>query len=202
MKKAVTLLTIVSLAALTSSCLFRRPPRINLEAMGTIGLVEFQSEAKGNISGYATQVFLEVLLKSQPGARIKELGSARDVLGDVGASRLNPAALQALGREHGVDTIFFGTLDVSKVRPRVDLASIITSLSVSAEVDAIMTSRLVDTRDGTTLWTDSSRDRQSVGHVSVFRGGGIFFDARDPEQAYGPLIRHLVLRTTRSFQWR
>jgi len=170
--------------------------------MGTIGLIQFRSAAQGNIAEYATQVFLEVLIKSQPGARIKELGRQEEVLGEVGANRLGPEALQALRQKYGVDTVFFGTLDVSNIKPRINLAAIITSLSVAAEVDAIMTSRLVDTRDGTTLWTDSSRDRETVAQVSVFRGGGIFFDARDPEHSYGPLIRHLILRITRSFQWR
>jgi hypothetical protein len=82
------------------------------------------------------------------------------------------------------------------------LKTIISTLSVSAEVDAILTARLLDTRDGTTLWTDSARDRKTVAQVSVLRGGGILFDARDPEHAYGTLIRALVMRTTRDFQWR
>jgi hypothetical protein len=101
-----------------------------------------------------------------------------------------------------VDTLIVGTLELSDIRPRVDLAAIISTLSVSAEVDATLTARLLDTQDGTTLWTDSARERRSVAHVSVARGGGIFFDARDPEQAYGSLIRALVVRTTRDFQWR
>lgn len=101
-----------------------------------------------------------------------------------------------------MDAVIFGTLEVSDIRPRVDLATIISTLSVGADVDAILTARLVDTRDGTTLWTDSARDRKTVAEVSFVKGGGIFFDARDPEQAYGSLIRALVMRTTRDFQWR
>ena len=202
MKRTVILLTVVCLAAIAAACFHRYPPRINLEPMGTIGMIQFKSAAKGNIAEYATQVFLEVLIKSQPGARIKELGREDEVLGEIGANRLGPEAFEALRSKFGVDTVFFGSLDVSNVRPRVDLATIITSLSVSAEVDAVMTARLVDTHDGTTLWTDSARDRKTVAHVSVFQGGAIFFDARDPEQAYGPLIRDLVLKTTRDFRWR
>ena len=201
MKRSAIVLTFVCLTALAAAC-FSGRPRINLERVGTIGLIQFKSAAKGNIAEYATQVFLEVLIKSQPGARIKELGREDEVLGQIRADRLGPEALEALRRTYGVDAVFFGTLDVSNVRPRVDLASIITSLSVSAEVDAVMTARLVDTRDGTTIWTDTARDRKTVAQVSVFQGGGIFFDARDPEQAYGPLIRDLVLKTTRIFQWR
>ena len=202
MKRTAIVILSVVLVAAAAGCSHVFPPRINLEPMGTIGLVQFRSEAKGNIAAYATQVFLEILLKSQPGARIKELGPEDEVLRDIEADRFSPEALEAMRQRFGVDTVIFGMLDVSDVRPRVNLAAIISTLSVSAEVDAILTARLVDTREGTTLWTDSARDRRTVANVSVFKGGGVFFDARDPERAYGDLIRALVGRTTRDFQWR
>jgi len=201
--KRTTMVTITAvLIAAAGGCFHLFPPRIALEPLGTIGLVQFRSEAKGKIAEYATQVFLEVLLKSQPGARIKELGREDDVLQDIDANRLSPQALEALRQRFGVDALIFGRLDASDIKPRVDLATIISTLSVGAEVNALLTARLVDTRDGTTLWTDSARDRQAVAEVSVVKGGGIFFDARDPEQAYGSLIRALVRRATRDFQWR
>ena len=202
MKRATIVLFSIAFIAAAAGCFRGYPPRVNLDRLGTIGLIQLRSEAKGNIAEYATQVFLEVLVKSQPRARIKELGREDEVLRDIGANRISPDALEALRRRFGVDTVIFGTLEVSNIRPRVDLAAIISTLRVSAEVDAILTARLLDTRDGTTLWTDSGRARKTVAQVSVFRGGGIFFDARDPEQAYGALIRALVMRTTRDFQWR
>jgi len=201
MRKTAVAFVLAALAA-SAGCARLFPPRINLERMGTIGLVEFRSEAKGEIASYATRIFLEVLLKSQPGARIKELGREADVLRELGAGRFSPDVLTALGRRYGVDSLILGTLDVSNVRPRVDVLSIITTLSVSADVDAILASRLLDLRDGTTLWTGTARDRQTVAQVSVVKGGGVFFDARDPERAYGHLIRDLVWRATRDFQWR
>ncbi|MDP2915104.1 MAG: hypothetical protein Q8O91_06595 [Candidatus Aminicenantes bacterium] len=202
MKRTTIVFISIALIAATAGCFHMFPPRVNLDRFGTIGLIQLRSEAKGNIAEYATQVFLEVLVKSQPGARIKELGREDEVLRDIEANRLSPDALEALRRRFGVDAVIFGTLEVSNIRPRVDLATIISTLSVSAEVDAVLTARLLDTRDGTTLWTDSARDYKTVAQVSVLRGGGIFFDARDPEQAYGTLIRALVMRTTRDFQWR
>jgi hypothetical protein len=164
------------LAALAASagCARLFPPRINLERMGTIGLVEFRSEARGEIASYATRIFLEVLLKSQPGARIKELGREADVLRELGAGRFSPDVLTALGRRYGVDSLILGTLDVSNVRPRVDVLSIITTLSVSADVDALLASRLLDLKDGT-----SGRYRRIVDHRPGQRGQGrVFFDAR------------------------
>jgi len=199
-RTGIVLLSAVLIAA-AAGCI-HLPPRFNLEPMGTIGLIEFRSEAKGNIAAYATQVFLEILLRSQPGARIKELGREDEVLRDIEANRLSPDALEALRRRFGVDTLIVGTLEVSDIRPRVGLAAIISTLSVSAEVNAVLTARLLDTRDGTTLWTDSARERSTVANVSVVSGGGVIFDARDPEQAYGSLVRALVRRATRDFQWR
>ncbi len=172
MKKTAIVLLAATLVAATAGCSRVYPPRVNLEPMGTIGLIHFRSEAKGNIAEYATQVFLEILVRSQPGARIKELGREDEVLRDIEAERLSPDALEALRERFGVDAVVFGTLDVSDVRPRVDLAAIISTLSVSAEVEAVLTARLLDTRDGTTLWTDSARDRKTVANVSVVRGGG------------------------------
>ncbi|MCJ7588767.1 MAG: DUF799 domain-containing protein [Candidatus Aminicenantes bacterium] len=202
MKRAIIVLVFVTLIAAAAGCHHAYPPRFNLDRLGTIGIIQFRSEAKGNIAEYATRIFLEVLVKSQPGARIKELGREDEVLQDIGANRLSPDALEALRRRFNVDAVIFGTLDVSNIRPRVDLISIISTLSVSAALDAVLTARLLDTRDGTTIWTDSARDRKTVAQVSVWRDGGIFFDAHDPERAYGSLIRSLVARTTRDFQWR
>lgn len=201
MKKAAALAALALLAGLTAGC-HHYPPRFNLDSMGTIGIVDFRTESKGVLAEYATRLFIEVLVQSQPGARIKELGAEADVLRDIGQNRLGPDALAAVRSRYGVDAVFLGTLDVSKVTPRIDLLAIISTLSVSADVDAQMTARLIDTGDGTTIWADSARDRRTVANVSVARGGGIFFDARDPERAYGGLMRELVGRITRDFQWR
>lgn len=201
MKRTICALIAIILTISAAACVLR-PPLINLESLGTIGLVQLRSEAKGNITEFATQVLLEVILKSQPGTRIKELGREEEVLGDIGADRISPDSFAAIGRKYGLDAVILGTLEVSDVKPRVDLATIISTLSVSAEVDARMTARLVLLRDGTTIWTGSGRNRETVANVSLVKGGGIFFDARDPEEAYGPLVRNLVLKATRDFQWR
>jgi len=199
MKKTACLLT-ASLIFLAACAL--RPPRVSLEPFGTVGLVEFRTTAKGTIGAFATQVFLEVMIKSQPGVRIKELGPEEALLAEVKADRPTPEAAAAIGRKYGVDVVFFGALQMSDVRPRINIASIITNATASADVEAILSTRLLDCREGTTLWAGSARDRQSVGQVSVFKDGGIFFDARDPKEAYGDLVYSLADKATRDFQWR
>ena len=201
MKRVISALIAILIAISGAACVLR-PPLINLESLGTIGLVQLRTEAKGNLAEFATQVFLEVILKSQPGTRIKELGREDEVLGEIGADRMSSNAISDIGKKYGLDAVILGTLEVSDVKPRVDLATIISTLSVSAEVEARMTARLVLIRDGTTIWTGSGRNRETVANVSLVKGGGVFFDARDPEEAYGPLVRNLVLRASRDFQWR
>jgi hypothetical protein len=199
MKKSAVLSLVV--LVLLAGCALR-PPRVSLEPLGTVGLVGFRTTAKGKIAAYAGQIFVEVLTKSQPGVRIKELGPEETVLGDVGADRPTPEALAAIAKKFGVEAVFFGSLQTSDIKPRINIASIITSATASADVEALLSAKLFDTRDGATLWAGSARDRRSVGQISIFKGGGIFFDARDPEEAYGDLVRTLVHEATRDFQWR
>ena len=200
MKRFATIGCLVVLAAFAAGC-FLGPARVNLERIGTIGFIGFQSDARGNIADYTGQVFLEVMIRSQPRARIKELGPGDEILRDIRAGRIGQNALEALGRRFGVDAVLIGTLEISEARPRISLASILLgSVRASVDVDARMSARLLDTRDGTTFWTDSARDRMDVANVSIFKGGNVVFDAQDPERAYGELIRSLVLRTTRDFR--
>jgi hypothetical protein len=200
MKRFAALGCLIVLAAFSTGC-FLGPARVNLERLGTIGFVGFSSGARGNIADYAGQVFLEVLIRSQPRARIKELGPGDEILRDVRTGRISQTALEAIGRRFGVDAVLVGTLELSEARPRISLATILFgSVRASVEVDARMSARLLDTRDGTTFWTDSARDRMDVANVSIFKGGDVIFDAQDPERAYGQLIRSLVLRTTRDFR--
>ncbi len=199
MKRVIAVLSLGILIVFSAGCLFG--PRVRLERLGIIGFVGFDSRAQGNISDYAGQVFLEYLLRSQPRARIKELGPSNLVLGEFGSGRLTPEALGAIGKKYGVDTLLVGVLDFSKIRPRVDIASIVFgSIQAAVDVDVTMSARLLDTRDGTTFWTDSARVRMDVAAARVMKGGDVIFDAQDPQRTYGDLVQELVRRTTRDFR--
>jgi len=198
MKRPLAGLSLVLLAFGLGGCLVS--PRVNLERLGTVGFIGLQSDARGNITAYAGQVLLEVVLRSQPRARIIELGPADRVLGG-GGPYPSPQALAEIGRRYNVDAVLAGTLDLSKVRPRVDLAAILFgSIQAAVDVDAFMSLRLMDTHDGTTFWTDSARVRMDLVNLNVLKSGDVLFDARDPEKAYGRLVRELVLRTTRDLR--
>ena len=172
------------------------PPEIDLKEYGTVGLIDFSSETKGKISKFVTQKFLEEISLSQKGARIIELGSQDELLESVQQNKMNPEAVQAIGQKYNVNAIIMGNLEISDVSPKVNISTLVKSMSVKAEVEAKITVRLLETEQGATVWTDSARETETVAHVSIFSGGGAFFDADDPEEAYGDLVRSLVKKIT------
>lgn len=176
------------------------PPRINLTTYNTIGMIQFSSNVEGTLEQFASQKFLQALQSAQPGVRVLELGDEHKVLQIIQHGQLDPAAIQAIGRQYGVDAVIFGWLEVSSVKPKVELSTMLTSMSAQAEVDAALTARLLETDSGATVWTNSVRGKQTVGHVSLASNGGIYFGARDPENAYGRLVHWLVGRATRDFR--
>jgi len=76
-------------------------------------------------------------------------------------------------------------LEISDVRPTLQLSSLIKHIGVKAEVEAFMTAKLLETEHGATVWTGSDRDTETVAGITIFPGSRVFFDARDAEEAYG-----------------
>jgi hypothetical protein len=176
------------------------PPEVDLVEYGSVGLINFSSNFEGNLGEFVTQKFLESISASQKGARIIELGDADEVLESVQRDRIDPETVQAIGQKYNVDAIIVGNLEVSDVKPRVSLSAIIKHASVSAEVEALMTAKLLETIHGATIWTGLAQDKKDVAHVSVFSGGPVLFDAKDPEQAYGDLTESLIEEVTKDLR--
>jgi hypothetical protein len=176
------------------------PPAIDLLQLQVIGLATFDCNQEGSLDEYTTQVFLETILSNQPGIRVLELGPESELLSRAGFSQMGPEALQAMGSASGVATLFVGSLTVDSVKPKVDLSTLVGQLSVRAEVEATFTARLFETSSGATLWTASAKHKRTVGQVSAFRDGSIFFDADDPEEAYGDLVESLVYDVSTDFR--
>lgn len=172
------------------------PPEIDLKEYGTVGLVDFSSDAEGNLGKYVTQRFLEEISTSQKDARIIELGSMDKVLESVQRDRIDPEVIRAIGQKYNVNAVIMGNLEVSDVKPKIGISSFVAHMSVKAEVEASITARVLETEQGATVWTDSARDKKNVAQVSMFSGGGFLFDAKDPEEAYGELVESLVRKVT------
>jgi hypothetical protein len=176
------------------------PARVNLQSFQRIGFVEFTSNAEGNLQTLASQQFIQRMQSSQPGVPVLELGDRKKVLDAIGYDRIDPDAIQAMGSRFNVDAVIIGNVEVTDVKPKVDLARALMSMDVQADVEAALTTRLMEAGSGATLWTRSSRSKQTVAHAGIDSQGGIHFGAEDPETAYGSLVHDLVYDVTQDFQ--
>jgi hypothetical protein len=176
------------------------PPRVDLQTFQRIGIVEFKSNAKGDLRSLASHEFLEQMQASQPGVPVLELGSEELVLKAIGRDKIDSDAIRAVGQRYNVDAVIIGNLEVTDVKPNVNVSKVLTSMDVQADVEAALTTRLLEASGGATLWTRSSRWKSTVGHAGVDKQGGFHFGAKDPEAAYGSLVHNLVDEITQDFR--
>jgi hypothetical protein len=175
------------------------PPPVDLQAFRRIGLVEFSSNPKGNLQGLASQEFLESVQASQPGVPVLELGGQDKVLAAIGRDKVDSEAIRAIGRKFDVDAVIIGNLEVTDVKPSLDVKQVLSSVGVQADVEAALTTRLLEAESGATVWTRSARSKETVANLG-FRKGDVHFGATDPEATYGSLIQKLVRHVTQDFR--
>lgn len=199
----VSLTLIVSVVACGRKVMV--PPRIDLTQHEIIGIIQFESDSKGELAPLTTRKFTEAIRRDQEMIRIIDLGTEAEVLKEIGHDRLNKAAFQEIGEKYEVATVFAGELLVSDVRPDISIALIFTAgMSVSAEVDATLDVQMVETETGASLWNASVTKTEEIGNVNIWEGGVFVFDAEDPEKAYGKLVHALVEDASQDFRvtWR
>lgn len=196
---AVALVALIAAVGCSKRVLVQQPPRIDLQGYNVVGIVDFTSDAEGAIAELTTQRFVERLQQAQS-LRVLRLGSESQALEGLGTRTMDFQAVKAIGEKYGVDVVITGRVTASDVRPNIDINSIITSMSASAEIEASLVSNLYESVSGATLWTRSSSCTQKVAHVGVSRGGNVSFDAKDPEKAYDKLVNTLVFDVTRDFR--
>ena len=63
-------------------------------------------------------------------------------------------------------------------------------------MDAILMAKLYETGRSATVWTASAKERKTVAHVTVFSGSDVLFNADDPEEAYGNMVKDLIKKVT------
>ena len=189
---------IVAVALLFTGCArVYVQPAIDLKPHEVIGLIQFSSDAKGELSKFVTQKFIEAITQDQTDIKIVELGDEKAALEAVGLTHLGPDAFKALGEKYDLNTIFTGSLNVSEVNPSCFFTH--GFASVEGKVNARLAARLVETATGATIWSNSARDERTVAGVSKF-GSNFSFNAEDPEEAYGELARSLTRRITHEFR--
>ena len=175
-------------------------PVIDLTEYGRVGFIDVSSSTEGEIAKVASQGLVEKIMQIDKNKiTVVELGSEEEILRALGRERIDPETIQMIGKKYNVGVIVSSHLNISEVRPHIDISAITESLGVKADVDASLTVKLLETEGGGVLWTDSVEDTQSVASVSIGSGGLFHFDASTPEKAYGELVRNLVRKISRDF---
>jgi hypothetical protein len=168
------LLSLAMLWGCSSTVLVSVPPRMDLKSYGTLGIVEFGSNSDGAINARATRQFQQQIQAAQPGTPFIELGNREAVLAAVGGRQLDVDALRRIGEKYGVAAIFLGDIAYSEPRTDVKLTDL-TKLDggVRTEIRGDISSRLVETRTGASVWSSSAWARRQIGRLSVSAEHGV-----------------------------
>lgn len=172
------------------------PPRMPLQNYGTLGIVGFSANADRGAAAHATRKFQEEVQAAQPGTPFLELGDLDSVLASVGAAQLDPAALKKIGAKYGVRAVFVGELVYSEPKMDVkvmDLAKL--EGGVQAEMRGDISSRLLETASGASIWSSSAWARRQLGavHISAEQGvSGAMSQGNPRDEMVPALVYHLT----------
>ena len=172
-------------------------PAIDLKPHEVVGIIQFKTDAKGDLGEFVTQKFIQSVTEDQDEIKLVELGTEKDVLEAVGMTHLGPDAYKAIGEKYDLNTVFTGNLDVTEATPSCGFGP--GYASFEAKVNARLTARLVETGGGATIWSNSARDERTVAGIEKF-GHDFSFNAEDPEKAYGDMARSLCRQITHDFR--
>jgi hypothetical protein len=191
-----SLLSLAMLCGCSSTVLVPVPPRMDLRSYGTLGIVEFASSSSSAINARATRQFQEQIQAAQPGTRFVELGSREALLAALGGKQLDAGTLRKIGERYAVDAVFLGEIAYSEPKTDIrlnDLARL--DGAVHAEVRGDISSRLVETRTGASVWSSSAWAKRQIGGLSVSAERGVSggVSKSDPREEMVPtLVFHLT----------
>ena len=176
------------------------PPRVELKAYRTIGVIEFSTNAEDTLKPYVTQNFIENIQSAQPGTRILELGDGDQLLRSLGYSKLDLETIQSIGRKYHVDALILGHFEVSEMKPKINVYTAARTLNARAYIEAALRTRILETDSGATFWTRATSGKVQVARINVTEGGAFGFGVSDPSEKYGKLVPHLVYANTSDFR--
>ena len=205
--KRLDLIIVLAIAlAIISGCSHTEkvliPPRVELKAYQTIGVIEFSTNAENKLKPYVTQNFIQNVQSAQPGTRILELGDQEQLLRALGHSQLNPETIRSIGRKYNVDAVILGHLQVSEIKPKINVFADAKALNAKAYIEAALRTRILETDSGATLWTQATTGKTQIARVSLMEGGFISLGVSDPKEKYGKLVPELVYVNTTDFRSR
>jgi hypothetical protein len=175
------------------------PPKINLQAYKTIGILEFSSDSRENLNQIATQKFMGFIQDAQPQVRFLELGPEDQLLRELGRNSLDTETIEAIGKKYGVSSIFTGSFEISNMIPNIRMGTDLSSIRASANVKISMVSRHWDTANGATIWSKSRQGQWKVAGINS-NAKDISFSMKTPESEYGRYLEDLAFALTDNFR--
>jgi len=183
----------------SSTVLVTVPPRVDLKGYGTLGVVDFTSNAGGAGGARATQQLQEQIQAAQPGTRFIALGSREAVLAAVGRNQLDADAAKRIGKRYGVDALFLGEIAYSDAKTDIRVNDL-TKLDAGLRTEVLgdISARLLETASGASVWSNSGWVRRQVGRVNVSEQGiSAAMTKSDPREEMVPA---LVYQITHDFR--
>ena len=196
----VILLALVVQWGCSRTVLVPVPPRMDLKSYGTLGIIDFASNSDPAISNYATQQFQEHVQGAYPGTPILELGNRQTVLAAVGATQFDADAITKIGKKYGVTAVFLG--DIVYSEPKTDIR--ITDISkleggVRTEIRGDMSTKLMETQSGASVWSSSTWEKRQIGSVSLSTRRGVSATVGDSNPRKD-MVPTLILHLTQDFR--
>ena len=172
-------IAVAGLLAVLAGCasktvLVQVPPQVDMGVYPITGIVEFVANADDTIAQRATRQFQESVQHAQPGTRFVELGTRDQVLAAVGARELDVQAVKKIGQKYGVAALVLG--EVTYSQPKIDVVGFDPARlqgAVKAELKGDMSSRLLETNSGASVWSSSSWAKRQLGSVRVSADVGV-----------------------------
>jgi hypothetical protein len=196
----VILLALVVQWGCSRTVLVPVPPRMDLKSYGTLGIIEFASNSDPAISNYATQQFQEHIQGAYPGTPILELGNRETVLTAVGATQFDADAITKIGKKYGVTAVFLGDLVYSDPKTDIRLTDI-NKLEggVRTEVRGDMSTKLMETRSGASVWSSSTWEKRQIGSFSLSTRRSVSATVGDSNPRKD-MVPALILHLTQDFR--
>jgi len=178
------------------------PPRVELKSYPHIGVIEFSTNAEDTLKAYVTQNFIQNIQSAQPGTRILELGDEKQILHSLGQGKLDPEAVRSIGKKYNVDALILGHLEVSEIKPKINIYTSPRALHAGAYIEAALQTKILETSSGATLWTNATTGKTPIADISLIEEGPVRIGVSDPKEKYGKLVPELVYVNTHDFRCR
>jgi hypothetical protein len=192
---------VFSIASCSKTVKVYVPPRYDLTQLGRLGIITFSDNAQPSVAGYATEQFQNEIHSAQVGIPIVELGSVYKVLKSVGSNQLDSRAIQKIGKQYKVSAIFTGSVVYSDIKTDVNLSDYRElRANVNTTLNATLSSKLIETEGGATVWSNSVSWKRKLGKLSVGEYTGVSVGNRGYEEAYKKLVPDMVWDVTRDFR--